>query len=277
MSNYSNSNAAIAKPSLSIRLWWFSIIIMINLNYWLMLSIGTSNGSNKPFLALVVLDSLTLRTFLANMVSRSRPSTAQGIRRPIFAVLQNRTDQQVEQCREVKVDRWRFVGLDKVTSTALGKDHRRVHQCHCYELGPQATPTARNFLQTKQCPCFTETCMIDQNWRFGSTTIEQQILLYCWLLQRRVSQLVMDKEIAWQKACYFTSQCSWSKMGFCHSMLNVETLSLRKRQLLSAGWINYNNFVWTNFIWMAMKAFTEPDFPACTICTNCNPALHAYL
>ena len=34
---YSNSNAAIAKHSLSILLRWFSIIIMINLEYWLML------------------------------------------------------------------------------------------------------------------------------------------------------------------------------------------------------------------------------------------------
>ena len=32
---YSNSNAAIAKPSFRIRLLWFSIIIMINLWYWL--------------------------------------------------------------------------------------------------------------------------------------------------------------------------------------------------------------------------------------------------
>ena len=45
-----------AKPSPSIRSLWFSILITINLEYWPMLSIGTSNGANKPFLTLVVLD-----------------------------------------------------------------------------------------------------------------------------------------------------------------------------------------------------------------------------
>ena len=44
MSIYSNSNAAIAKLSFNIRLLWFSIIIIIiNPECWLMLSIGTSN------------------------------------------------------------------------------------------------------------------------------------------------------------------------------------------------------------------------------------------
>ena len=56
MSIYSNSNAAIAEPSLSIRLQWFSIIMLIKLEYWLMLSIGTSHGANKSFLSLAVHD-----------------------------------------------------------------------------------------------------------------------------------------------------------------------------------------------------------------------------
>ena len=43
ISIYSNSEVAIAKPSFSIRLRWFSIIVVINNEYWLMLSIGTSN------------------------------------------------------------------------------------------------------------------------------------------------------------------------------------------------------------------------------------------
>ena len=38
-----SASACCAKPSFSIRLLWFSIIIMIQLESWLMLSIGTSN------------------------------------------------------------------------------------------------------------------------------------------------------------------------------------------------------------------------------------------
>ena len=67
-------------------------------------------------------------------------------------------------------------------STALGKDHRLLHQCHCYWLDPRATLTSRFFLQIKQCPCVTETCIIKKNWLFGSPTIEQEILLYCWAM-----------------------------------------------------------------------------------------------
>ena len=39
---YSNSNATIAKPSFSVRLRWFIIIVIIKPEYWLMLYIGTS-------------------------------------------------------------------------------------------------------------------------------------------------------------------------------------------------------------------------------------------
>ena len=114
------------------------------------------------------------------------------------AHLRSATDNQVEQCREEKVDRWRFVGLDKVWP--LGKIiawYINVNSDH-HGLGPQATSTARFFLQIKQCPRGIETCMIEQNWQFESPAIEQQILLYCGLfkLQHRVLQLGMDQDIA---------------------------------------------------------------------------------
>ena len=70
---------------------------MINLEYWLMLSIGTSNGANKPLLALVILD-------LGNRL------VEYGIEVAIFncarskkANLRSTTDNQVDE----KVDLWR--------------------------------------------------------------------------------------------------------------------------------------------------------------------------
>ena len=63
-----------------------------------MLSIGTSNGANKPFLALVVLD-------LWDLLGEY------GIEVATF-----NCNHQVEECREKRLfDRWRFVSLDKVT------------------------------------------------------------------------------------------------------------------------------------------------------------------
>ena len=94
---------------MSILLQWFSIIIMINLKYWLMLSIGTSNGANKTFLALVILD---LRNLLGEYGIEVATFNSAGNKK---AHLRSATDHQVEQCSEEKDDRWRFVGLDKVT------------------------------------------------------------------------------------------------------------------------------------------------------------------
>ena len=101
-----------------------------------MLSIGTSNGANKPFLALVVLDfGILLGEYGIEVVTFNSAGNKK-------AHLSSAKDHQVEQCSEVKVDQWRFVGLDESPSTALGKDHCLVHQCQCNGLGPQATSTA---------------------------------------------------------------------------------------------------------------------------------------
>ena len=81
---------------------------MINLEYWLMLSIGTSNGTNKPFLALVVLD---FRNLLGIYGIEVATLNSAGNKK---AHLHSATDNQVEQCREEKVDQLRFVGLNKV-------------------------------------------------------------------------------------------------------------------------------------------------------------------
>ena len=67
-----------------------------------------SNGSNNPFLVLAVFD-------LGNLLGEH------GINIATFNITGNKkahlcsaTDDQVKQCREEKVDQWRFVGLNKV-------------------------------------------------------------------------------------------------------------------------------------------------------------------
>ena len=96
---------------------------------------------------------------------RDLKQTTQGHRRPIIAVLQIIRSNSATKRRLIGGD---LLVLTKSPSTALGKDHCLVHQCQCNGLGPQATSTAWILLQIKQCPCVTETCMIDQNLRFGS-------------------------------------------------------------------------------------------------------------
>ena len=86
---------------------------MITLEYWLMLSIGTSNGANKPFVALVVLD---LGNLLGEYDIEVATFNSAGNKK---AHCRSATDNLVKQCREEKVDLWRFVGLDKVLP--LGK------------------------------------------------------------------------------------------------------------------------------------------------------------
>ena len=86
---------------------------MITLEYWLMLSIGTSNGANKPFVALVVLD---LGNLLGEYDIEVATFNSAG---NMKAHCRSATDNLVKQCREEKVDLWRFVGLDKVLP--LGK------------------------------------------------------------------------------------------------------------------------------------------------------------
>ena len=84
------------------------IIFMITLEYWLMLSIGTSNGANKPFVALVVLDPGNL---LGEYDIEVATFNSAGNKK---AHCRSATDNLVKQCREEKVERQRCVGLDKV-------------------------------------------------------------------------------------------------------------------------------------------------------------------
>ena len=77
--------------------------------------IGTSNGASKPILAQWRLSSLTWEPSLR--IWHRRHDLAGNKE----AHLRSVTDNQVEQCHEGKVYRWRFVDLDKVLPLALGK------------------------------------------------------------------------------------------------------------------------------------------------------------
>ena len=87
-----------AKHLLSIR---FSFIInLINLEYWLMLQLEPCPWPWGP----------------SRQIWHRRCDLAGNQK----AQLRSETDNQVEQCREEKVDRWRSVGLYKKKSTAFG-------------------------------------------------------------------------------------------------------------------------------------------------------------
>ena len=69
---------------------------------------GTSNGANKPFLALVVLDlGVLLGEYGIDVATLNSSGNWKAHPRSV-------TDNQVERCSKEKVDPWRFVGLNKV-------------------------------------------------------------------------------------------------------------------------------------------------------------------
>ena len=112
------------------------------------LEVGQDVGTNKPFLVLVVLDlGILLGKYCIECATFRRGRNKE-------AHLRGATDNQVEQCREEKVDRRRIGGLEEVL--LLGKVIAWCIDFSAKGLDPQATFTARYFLQIKQFPCVTE-------------------------------------------------------------------------------------------------------------------------